>query len=1425
VADQKMQKLARNLSQVKQLATDVNINNYYSEIKPFLFGTDSTKPLKKEDLPTVTGIYSIANSGKMTPSEDKKIIIRVAGKTSAAYKIPNVTSSQFINDIQPDENGNRVKKPSEYFFPSDLVRILTALAKIFHQNKYNVENLANYVQGPIDNLQFVKKWGHVNSDPELTRIDSGYFYEENFEQLHAEDIKKLLQAVVDAAVAYENINERPDLAQFENRSDTINKIIEEIAPKLFQEFIKTRPEYLKRLDGFDTKFKPNLEKNENFLNDSASVIQEAVINRIKTYIKDTSLDFFRELFTPENLEIFQQEGYFDTETGYFLFQERTNPPQKGLNQSEPYLTFVEKAIKKFVESREASRLTNEFVVPLFVTETKEEPAPGATDDQEGGESQIQEENVVLDTPVSIDEFKQQLTTEITNNVVAQFLNNYIPQIYQGDFSRFRTKIENNYIQPVIISIEEEIVKNILTEFEILNEEKSQLIQQNLYALNNFDKKIFNSKWYSELLKQSTDYIQQLPSPSTEFQSYFEYLYQQYIAPAIILYEEETPEQAEAEEDVVVQPAAPAEEITGAIVPPIIPTTPVPAPTITAQTSEITRLTPEQIRTLQYESAWLYNRAIYELFTAKGTDRAEIDPVFLQNLQAQIFNYTNSMDSRDFNKLFGSAAYRQKALLEFYQKHNYDVARFSSAQELLRSTLTRNFKFDSPVLSKNIENTIDSLIIQYGLNQSFYAFDPNTKTVTEITGQNPHDIIWFIENIPPDRLALIFNLPSGFNIEDEEFVQRLKKTLIEYAKYRGSELTLHVQNITLQNGLIRISDQDAKKIQAGDQETIIKHLSFTNDLRDMTKQNGGEIIAGAIDEKPNSHRKEIQKQFKTFIPLWNQLSGEEQAVVYSTYEVPIPRKYLTNGKPDPKKLEIAQLDFITEFIFFDVRKFEEINKLAARNKKSIQEQAELIEISLIQDQLIREQKIAEYLNAVYDEASGEEELREITEFVGTASGELSFREKFSADQELEARRPKRKGFLSNRFRKKAKERLNPQEKAKKALKNASSEIASKGLSKLAAGSAGLLIPGVGTALGGALLAIKNRKVRNIVSGTILGSIAFVIGRTIWALGSIGGLVGGVVGGVGGFLAFGPAGIIPGVMIGANAGEFIIPQRWDSLIFGSSAPKPVHGLAPVEEIGATRPIGVVAPAVYEATQPPPKITKTPKLGDLINTSAGIGVVSAGAFGLATVAITLFVIFTIQSAFLIPVPLTTRSSLPVLGSYACFEFGPAGVSVHGGTSINWTQEDLNTFQAGFAIVASNNQYINLLCSAGPITVYRLPASSERYWGYVPNGTTMILYERAFDSTAGMQYVLIHETGHLIHSRNAGLVQNFNQIITDLSCYTYPFNCNDSERFAEGLVDYVTGDFFIGTSAWSGPYPFEELYPIEYNWYKNNVFGGQEF
>lgn len=194
------------------------------------------------------------------------------------------------------------------------------------------------------------------------------------------------------------------------------------------------------------------------------------------------------------------------------------------------------------------------------------------------------------------------------------------------------------------------------------------------------------------------------------------------------------------------------------------------------------------------------------------------------------------------------------------------------------------------------------------------------------------------------------------------------------------------------------------------------------------------------------------------------------------------------------------------------------------------------------------------------------------------------------------------------------------------------------------------------------------------------------------------------------------------------------------------------------------------------------------------------------------------------------------PQLG---CFVFGEPGYAFPNGTrSISWNPgEQERVMRAFLSRAATNPMYVTLLCgeggSKGNVTIYRLPGSE--YGGWAPSalgGAAIGLYDLGLKySDASTEYTLIHEFGHIIDYRNPGLRQQYLQARSSSSCYTYPIPslCSGAEAFAEGSMLYVVYTTYAFSSGRyetgeQGTYNFKQRFPGDYEWFKNNMFGGKE-
>ncbi|MBD3250842.1 MAG: hypothetical protein GF381_04735 [Candidatus Pacebacteria bacterium] len=189
------------------------------------------------------------------------------------------------------------------------------------------------------------------------------------------------------------------------------------------------------------------------------------------------------------------------------------------------------------------------------------------------------------------------------------------------------------------------------------------------------------------------------------------------------------------------------------------------------------------------------------------------------------------------------------------------------------------------------------------------------------------------------------------------------------------------------------------------------------------------------------------------------------------------------------------------------------------------------------------------------------------------------------------------------------------------------------------------------------------------------------------------------------------------------------------------------------------------------------------------------------------------------------------PELG---CFEFMPDGSTFpnpyNPGIVVakGWTDQEKERVLRAFSTRAGTNpQFVSLLCHQ-PIQLYRLDAHGNS-GGWKPGPHKIVLYDRAFGNDLGLEYTLVHESGHVVDSNNPQLQSQLMAITDNSTCFTYKnqsycANHRGSETFAEGVALYIIHRH-LRFSNWGGLYNFPQRDPQEYQWYKQNIFGGMEF
>jgi len=729
-------------------------------------------------------------------------------------------------------------------------------------------------------------------------------------------------------------------------------------------------------------------------------------------------------------------------------------------------------------------------------------------------------------------------------------------------------------------------------------------------------------------------------------------------------------------------------------------------------------TQQQKNRIQYETGWLYNRAVYEMFTAHGIDTSDVDPALLNNLRSDIYSFTSGLGDEKLLQMLGSASKRQNALLKFYPKfasnNSAEISKFYaeisnklsyqkltpeqkakfkkfndnlfsdtasqeiSATELLRESLKDATGSDSEVLNKTVRNTLDAMILQYGIDQEFR--DENGQIISVKGTKNNHDLIKILESMSDDKLKIIFDLTDKMSPAQ---IDKFRSSIKNYSVYRASELTFHIQNTTLSKGLMPVDSNS--KIGAG------QH-NFMDSTRVAIKANTAEIVIGGIEEKTgkdiSSRRREkidkLTKQYKSFIPLWENLQPEEQRIVYNKFSIP----FNASNKDAP-------LAFIPEFLFFDVSTFRTFKNIRGSDKLSATEQdlvlTEYEDVKNngyfdIGNQLADERAYGRFMNDSYLYNMEYEQLLLLADFINngealngypTASffDEYSPRELMEIDQYVqetgyEISEPNKKIWettfdnqsfgenpsgsysrgggirnLTNRisnskpYKKIAhklgldKNKLNPTKRMAKSLGKSAASNVFKGVSAVS----NVILPGSGQ-----ILYQIGKKIGFKKTLAIAGSLlALLIAKTIYALSTIGGLIGGIVGGIVGFFAAGPVGIVPGLVVGANAGQAIAPANWFNSLFGGKGATTT----------STIPAGEAALANSSANTVAAKIAYSEAIAAKSGIFFGLPIflLAPGIATFIAIAVTINTIFIIQSAFLVPTP-PDLADIVVENSFKC-------------------------------------------------------------------------------------------------------------------------------------------------------------------------------
>lgn len=862
--------------------------------------------------------------------------------------------------------------------------------------------------------------------------------------------------------------------------------------------------------------------------------------------------------------------------------------------------------------------------------------------------------------------------------------------------------------------------------------------------------------------------------------------------------------------------------------------------------------------LQYEAAWISSDALLQLFGIHGLNEAGvygIDPQLYGDIRSEVYALLSTYSVDQINKLFASDSNRMRAVALLIKRLQSNPAislridqvythfklgisisdatakRSSTAvQAQIAKLLQDEALATSPALNINLQNTVDSLIFNYGLNELL----PEEQRV------NRKDAVWFVEHLDDKMLLAIFfageslaafqRLPSG---EQRAIIEKLKNILSGFIVSRAREMALRAQTADVGKGLLNegngVGDEDANAIGAGNITHFTTGHAFSSVREDLGADGKGMDRAIQLHMGADSgFIQRLNDAARLFKPAWDALDIEDQKRIYAFLNLALP------------PASLGKLPFTIEFMFLTAA---QINAL--RRAQDMSNAASLREESEYATTYYEATEFAQLVPSAVSESIGmmqalDEDEGVAPEEAGASGGEAPGAGTAGpgpaggvGDSPIPGVRGvkhgPRKESLFNRLREKLKKT-----KSKKASKVVSNTLA-KSFKKFAAEAAkqltqwiGNIVPGLGTALaaaGGILQFLWKHREK------VLGALAGMAIAFIRSLFSLPGLLGFGVG-FGAGAAFGPIGAAVGGPMGAMLGSSAFQTA-------TTTGATTTGLS--QQGAATTGLGQSATSATGSAAAATTTAETSVLANLaanILSPAAIGVIAPGALIMMSLFSTLYIIFTIQGSFLVRTPSLVGfyTNFPPGGPplEGCFAQGIAGFSFPDNVrpdrviSTAWTEGDWNTFTGAWNAEASTNAcFVKRVCGTGtPVTIFRLPGSA--YGGWAPsglNGTALGLYDLAFLGGGSSEYTVIHELGHIIDYRNPGLRADFiaktGLGASSGNCLNYEFGCADAEAFAQAVVLGLIWDKykFGGTTS----YNFPQIAPKAYEWVVQNIYSCQ--
>lgn len=563
-----------------------------------------------------------------------------------------------------------------------------------------------------------------------------------------------------------------------------------------------------------------------------------------------------------------------------------------------------------------------------------------------------------------------------------------------------------------------------------------------------------------------------------------------------------------------------------------------------------------------------------------------------------------------------------------QQLGQPAALAAGVTSLFKKDLAEILGTDSPATLSSVKTAVESMVINYGVPLEIAALNEDgTLEIKTISG-NQEDALWVIQNLPAGYIQLIFGIPAEISLTTEQ-VEELKQLLTRYAKERATELALSAHSDAIAKGFNTLDAAELAGIKIGDQKIITRKLQATIVATGQTinassisgEDSGAEIISKALTN-------DVKDQTKRQYGVWNSLALDEERkkLIYTYLGVNVDD--VTDYSVPPENLHL-----------FNIMELSLIVEEQVLAQQAIHD-AQLLALAQLQQEIIVEEQIRQFYTQAYLNQVTQAEQAEMMAHLELEHQheleQMSLSNLVGVNEQIldENYTPKTSGFAgsrrgSSRFRqilnRQGGAQLTPRDRAAKLLKDKAQNQLMNHLDKAAIAGG----PWTKAAVMAAKVLTDEKKRKMVLGGALaLGGAAMVGLANLLNMAKSAGwmAVGGGALGVGGaiLLGAGPVGWLVGGLIGAGV--------------GIGAALTGNGISnPFASSSLTRPYADPYATTSPASSTTATAAKSSSAAAAAETLIGLPVAIAAPAGalLLFVLTSAYVLFIIQSAFLVPLP----------------------------------------------------------------------------------------------------------------------------------------------------------------------------------------------